>query len=316
MEQQLASYFAGEASDEEIKVIEEWRNESEENSRLFLEYKIAWAKSAKISPAKSALDLIGDDSSQGEQTTIPIWSQNWFRFAASIILVVGLTLTFYFTQNFEQTGPLTTVQKLNDGTKVTLYKNASFEVISMEQERRVKVDGKVFFDVARDESKPFIILTEEARVEVLGTSFLVDAEEEYTTEVIVESGLVSFTHNPETYKNVTTSIKLSKGEKGIITPRAKGIIKQNNRDENYLSWKTQILTFKNTSLSEVANKLQEVYGYEVEFEGNANISKCRLTAKYDRKTPEEIARLVAETFSFKYTVVPGDKIIFEGQGCQ
>lgn len=312
MEEILAKYFAQEATEEECRKVEEWRNHSVENSMLFLSYKKTWADTLKVEPERNILELLRDEPTK----VIPIWRRSWFKYAASIVLVIGATLAFYFNQNLliSNTTGLAKDVRLDDGTVVTLYKDAILEELSMGDERKVRVEGKVFFDVKEDKNRPFIILTEEARVEVLGTSFLVNSSEKYTTEVIVESGLVSFSHNPEKYKKASTYVRLAKGEKGIISPRAKGIIKQNNRDENYLAWKTQILTFKQNDLDYVAGVIEEVYGYKVEFE-NPKLTKCKLTARYNRKSPEEIAKLIANTFGISYVVTETNSIHFSGQEC-
>ncbi len=66
---------------------------------------------------------------------------------------------------------------LPDGTHVKL--NADSKIIVPSRfsgdRREVTLIGEAFFDVARDESKPFLINTENMKVEVLGTSFNVSA---------------------------------------------------------------------------------------------------------------------------------------------
>ena len=184
-----------------------------------------------------------------------------------------------------------------------------------EKERIVRIEGKAYFDIRRDTDRPFIIYTNEAKVEVLGTSFQVDASNPEVTEVIVESGVVAFSQNPDNYLGRTTSIKLTKGEKGIIKPDAKGIIKQKNRDANYLAWANQKLVFKGTKLSEVGDLIEEVYGYQVNF-SNKDIPNCKLTATYDKKSPKEVIKLISNTFGFTYEMTNDKVITFSGKACQ
>lgn len=315
MEELLAKYFTEEATEEECKQVEEWRNTSKENSEAFFSYKNVWASTTPVKPGTDIDELLSEAGSKTE--TIPLWRKSWFRYAASIILVVGVTLALYYGQDqiFSNTGALAREVRLDDGTVVTLYKDATLEEITMEQERKVRIKGKAFFDVKENKNKPFIILTPEAMIRVLGTSFLVNSSVEYTTEVVVESGLVSFAPNPENNKGITTSIKLSKGEKGIISPRARGIVKQNNRDENYLAWKTQILTFKEKDLAYVGSVIEEVYGYQVKF-SNQDLKTCKLTAKFNRKPPQDIAKLISETFGLEFVIKETKIIEFSGPACK
>ena len=63
------------------------------------------------------------------------------------------------------------------------------------------VSGDAYFDVARDEDKPFVVKTSSISVEVLGTAFSVSAGEE-TTQVLLERGSVRVL-SPENVSMVT-----------------------------------------------------------------------------------------------------------------
>jgi transmembrane sensor len=54
----------------------------------------------------------------------------------------------------------------------------NYEFDADEGVRRVALSGDAFFDVARDEARPFVIQGRMVEIEVLGTSFYVDAREE------------------------------------------------------------------------------------------------------------------------------------------
>ena len=312
MEQQLAKYFSGEASQSEIAEVLQCRVE---NSSDFLAYKRVWAGTHKSVPNSASLAaIIGKD---GNETVVVEMRPSWYRYAASVAIVIGAALGFYFlsdTSDFEATA-FTRMEELSDGTEVILYKNASMDVVSFEGTRKVKVDGRVYFDVEENPALPFVIETDEAIIEVLGTSFLVNAESLNTTEVVVESGVVAFSQNPNAKTGKITRIELRKGEKGLITPNAKGVIKQNNRDENYLAWADQELKFKKTELARVGDLLNDVYGYKIKF-GKDILSKCQLSASYKRKSPEEIIRLVAETFDFSYVINEDKTVLISGEGCK
>ena len=61
--------------------------------------------------------------------------------------------------------------------------------------REVSVKGKVFFDVKKDESKPFIVRVGNTKITVLGTSFSVESIKKGTTEIMVTSGIVEIQHS-------------------------------------------------------------------------------------------------------------------------
>ena len=63
-------------------------------------------------------------------------------------------------------------ETLADGSAVTLGADSMIEVVLSEGQRSVRLaKGEVFFDVARNPDRPFLIAAGDARVRVLGTSF-------------------------------------------------------------------------------------------------------------------------------------------------
>ncbi len=309
MEEKLARYFSKESSEEECRQIHEWRSASDKNASEFLRYKMIWATSNQNYRSPYKADQI---TSGG----IPFYRTNWFRYAASVILVLGLSLSFYYYSGYQFGfgSGMTEVVKLKDGSYVTLYKDATVTELAFSDDSRVvSMTGKAYFEVKGNKERSFVIYTDEAKIEVLGTSFLVDTEKEKTTEVVVETGVVTFSQNPENYKGRITAIKLEAGEKGMITPNARGLIKQNNRDANYLAWANYVLSFRAEELEEVARVVSEVYGFEVRFDNPAQ-ANCKLTATYKKKSPEQIANLLAETFGFTYEI-SGKVITLSGPGC-
>lgn len=313
MEELLAKFFAGETSEEEEEQVYAWRLESEENSRSFLKYKSVWAASTKTEIELPAVESSNDQPANMNSTTN---RSNILKIAAAAAILLIATISFILKWEdwtSYDTG-MVSIQRLDDGTKVYSYKESSVEIIDFSAaERRVSASGRVFFDVKEDAKRPFVIETPQAIVQVMGTSFQLTTEKEYTTEVIVESGRVNFMPNPKAQLAISTSILLNKGEKGIITPNAKGIIKQNNRDENYLAWQNLELTIQQKKLSEFSELLQEVYGYSLRF-SNANLANCMLSAKYQNKSPEQIAELLATTFNLTFEL--GDnEILLSGDSC-
>lgn len=319
MEELLVKYFSGEATEVESAQVVEWRGASKENAEEFLSYKKTWTlTSARVEVDQSILNgIIGD--STDELKIVPIWKQRSFQVAASVIVI--LCAVFYLLksdvedQPFGQVVAVKTTFELPDGSSVTVQKGGSIDLIDFSEVREVAITGKVYFDVERDESKAFLINTEGAIIKVLGTSFVVNANEhQHSTEVMVESGVVSLGQNPKTFGANSMEIRLNKGEMGIIQIGERGIKKKKISDANYLSWQNEIITFKNARLREVSNTLEDVYGLSIDFV-NPSLEKCSLTAKFNKKTADEVMNIIAETFQIEVTKT-GDKIVFDGEACQ
>ncbi len=321
MEELLAKYFSSEASQEEKAKVEQWRGESEENAKSFLNYKTVWIETNKKFDVNENIlhSIVGDEQQPQSIKVLPLWQQRSFQLAASVIVIMGLV--FYLVQSGPADQPYDQVlsQKTNfelpDGSEVTVQKGGSLSLGDFETMREVTITGKAYFDVERDENKEFIIHTSGADVKVLGTSFVVNTNaENLTTEVLVESGLVAFTQNEKYFGKRGMEIQLEKGEMGIIVVGERGIKKRKISDVNYLAWQNEVLTFNKSRMSDVSNVLEDVYGLDVAFE-NPALQGCYLTAKYNRKPAEEVVDLIAKTFNMTYEI-EADVVTFNGEGCQ
>ena len=73
--------------------------------------------------------------------------------------------------------------ELSDGTKVWLNSRTKIEypAVFADKERRIKLDGEAYFQVAQNIHKPFIVQTPKGNVEVLGTQFNVESYSDDST---------------------------------------------------------------------------------------------------------------------------------------
>ena len=316
MEELLAKYFAGETSVSETKEIEEWRSESKEHARIFFEAKKIWlAGSIKDSPKQRVFEEILSKQSP----SVPLFPKI-FKYAAALIIFAGLSFLVYnFLISPFGSGDMIVAEKtlstrLPDGSNITIQKGSSLQINDFDKSRSVELSGRAYFDIKEDPSRPFTIETESAKVQVVGTKFVVNSRDKLNTKVFVESGEVNLYQKPEAFNGSNMMVSLTSGESGELTVGTRGIRKKKVKDQNYLAWKTGFLSFRNTNMTDVANILQDTYGIEIEFE-NASIRLCRLTANYKEKTSEEVLEYIAETFDFTF-VQQDNKVVFSGQGCR
>lgn len=298
----MAKYFSGESTQDEIETIESWRNESSDNSKEYFEAKNIWISSQDIPAPDTA--ILEDILKEPEGKALRL---NWWKYAAAAVLVIGLIFAINL---MVQTGDNS--QTLADGSSITLHGESTIHSISINENiREVKLTGKAYFDINRDESRPFIIETENARVEVLGTSFVIDATDG-VTEVCVESGLVALIKPGERGKT-DLSVKLADGEIGMVNDSNSGIVKKNNTNANYLAWKTKSITFERASMAHVEAVLEDVYGIDIQFE-NSDLKNCNLTAKFKERRAKDAIEIIAKTFNLTFEM-KNDKVLLKGKGC-
>lgn len=141
---------------------------------------------------------------------------------------------------------------LPDGTEITL---APGSMLSYEEKspRNVSLEGKAFFDVARDEAIPFEISLDGAFVKVLGTEFLVDASQP-VKEVYVTDGRVFFARTSD-----SEGVTLTKDMMATLSEYDSVPVIAEKPDANVLAWQRGTFIFDNTPLRDVLKTLSEYY---------------------------------------------------------
>ena len=174
--------------------------------------------------------------------------------AAAATVVLGVFL-FVGGQKPVEILAMSDVQEvvLPDGTEIAL---APGSMLSYKEKapRAVKLDGKAYFEVARNEAVPFEVKADGAYVKVLGTKFLVDASGE-SKEVYVTEGKVLFARNSDSEGVVLTKdMQASLSESDDIPVIAEVA------DVNTLAWQRGTFIFDQTPLKDVLGCLSGYYG--------------------------------------------------------
>lgn len=230
------------------------------------------------------------------------------KYAASVILIVGISFFTYYFVTSDKTVEIAAKSEiiehtLPDGSVVTLNNESalSYSKNFKGNTRNVQFSGEAYFDIAKDPNKPFVIHANGSEIKVLGTEFNVRIKSAHT-EVTVTEGKVSLTDNSD-----KESIILIAGEKGEIHNGT--VIRSKNNDRNFLSWKTKELYFEQGEiLKDVISDLERTYKVNIEFSddiGSRMISKHEFTEK---DTLDFILDLFGTLHDFSYKK-ENDKII-------
>jgi len=235
-----------------------------------------------------------------------------FRMAAAVLIAALLLFSGYeaFKSPSSRLLTMVTLEKevmnpitLPDGTLVSLNSNSKFSYPNKfsGNTREVTIEGEAFFQVKPDKSKPFIIHAGNAQIQVLGTSFNVNAyPNAKQVEVIVETGRVQFSNkNPENLK--TNELILIQGDKGTLEYSSNSMIKMTNQNPNFIAWKTRNLIFKATPLSEVIEDLKKVYKVNIDITDPA-LNGLKLTAQYNDYKLDFILELIKSTFKSTFQI--------------
>jgi len=184
---------------------------------------------------------------------------------------------------------------LADGSVVTLNYGSS---LSYPDEfdgkyREVTLDGEGFFEVQPNPDKPFIIHAGKADIQVLGTSFNVNAyPQNGEVSVVVQTGRVQVSSNESPAEG--DKVVLIPGEKGVLALNDQVVQKSHNNDVNFLSWKTHSFSFSKTSLKDVIQQLDKVYRVQIST-ADPDMERLLLTARFDDRPVRFILEVIAMT---------------------
>ncbi len=331
----LARYVAGATTEDETRQVKEWLAQSANHEQELVRFEQVWETSAALKPSSDVnVDLAWKKvskrvhSPQSAGASVPLYHSksnhksqitihtffNW-RVAATVLITLGLGwLGYRFLQPIEKqaianvikTHKNTLEQTLPDGTKVFLNQNSTLTaaVDFNGDTRTVKLTGEAYFDVKRDETRPFIIKANGTEVRVLGTSFNVKAYDKRVS-VAVTSGKVQFS----TPKAKTLLVK---NESAAV--QADTIIKLPELNFNELAYRTRVFVFDKTNLGDVVASLREGYHADIQL-GSRHLANCRLTARFEKESLDATLTVIAETLNLK-VVRRGNSILLDGSGCE
>lgn len=186
--------------------------------------------------------------------------------------------------------------QFTDGSHVWLNAGSSvkYPVAFIGNERKVKITGEAYFEVAHDPSHPFVVSKGETSVTVLGTHFNVNAyddEDELKVTLLEGSVKVSAQGQSKTIKP---------GEQAVVGIRNLKLgIRKNVDVEEVMAWKTGKFQFNKATLPEIMRQVARWYDVDVQY--NSAMPKGYFHGDIDRNVPasQMLKILAASGVNFK-----------------
>jgi ferric-dicitrate binding protein FerR (iron transport regulator) len=306
-------------SPEERIELDVWRSQGPANERMYQDFHVlmesnpqwpvppdtdkAWATFVSHLPPQLAVHR--------QHMRIRYWLP---RVAA--VLLVALSIGYLVWPSSDRTDwstdatPLTL--SLKDGTDILLASGSSLQIDFPEAwrtERRVRLEGVAFFEVAKDKDRAFLIEAGDVLIRVFGTAFNVAARpEEDFIEIIVTRGSIGV-H----VEGGSEPIVLGAGD--VLRWDKSGGIKHQYRSttSNHLAWHDGILTFAATPLSEVCLDLSR--HFQVQIQVVATMASCPLTARFEDASLDEILETLMHTHELSVVSQPGGGVLLAGSSC-
>jgi len=140
--------------------------------------------------------------------------------------------------------------------------------------RAVTLIGEGFFEVVRDENKPFIVQTGSILTHVLGTSFNINSyQNQNALSISLVTGKVKVLKSQDNGLDTAYNslVVLSPGEKVSIEKGTLDVKVSHFDSDLETAWKDGILIFKNASHIELFDKLEKWYGVEISFSNQPEV---------------------------------------------
>lgn len=185
---------------------------------------------------------------------------------------------------------------LADGTKVWLNAASSIRFPSAfrDDHRVVEISGEAYFEVARDESRPFVVKVKDMRVEVLGTHFNVMA---YADEPSARTTLLE--GSVKVIKG-TVAVLLKPGQEALLDGQGKMRLIRNVNPYEAVAWKNNLFWFDSDNVQTVMTRLSRWYNVDIRIEGHI---PDLFTGSIPRDLPfSKVFEVLQKTGSIHYTM--------------
>lgn len=152
---------------------------------------------------------------------------------------------------------------LPDGTRVWLnaVSSITFPTAFAGKERRVAISGEAYFEVAKNQQKPFIVQQADVTVEVLGTSFDVNG---YGDDSALKTTLVE---GKIRVGRAGLASVLQPGQQAVIGKTTGGISVDPDPDmEAVLAWKNGDFAFKDADIGSIMRQVERWYDVDVVYD--------------------------------------------------
>jgi transmembrane sensor len=202
---------------------------------------------------------------------------------------------------------------LSDGTKVWLNAESSirYPAVFVGNDRTVEMSGEAYFEVAKNASKPFQVkINGKAEVEVLGTSFNVNA---YEDEPSIKTTLLE--------GSVSVAVAGGDGSGVVLKPDEQAQVAQVNPGketltvdkkpdvEQTVAWKNGRFAFRHADLQAVMRQLSRWYNVDVSYEGL--VPDMRFSGRIGSSLTLDQVLKVLTNSRVHYRIEPENKLIIQ-----
>ena len=223
---------------------------------------------------------------------------------------------------------------LPDGSQVWLnagsnldYNNSTFN----KDLREVSLNGEAYFDVTKNESKPFIIHTKKMDIKVVGTIFNVRSySDEKFAEAALLKGSIEVTLKDRDEKiilkpneKISVANEISKTDtkpekvttvrsKPVLAPQFEVIELKPNPTDNIIgeiAWTQNKLYFDDQTLEDIGHLIERWFGKKVTI-ANESLKTVRYRGNFENETMEEVLSSLKLSKPFNFRIGTDNVVLY------
>lgn len=252
----LARQDAGELDSAEEAEFRRWIDASTAHRVAFLRMKSLWTRADRLRLVAGggllASDLVDDRAEEEPAGLRPSWRRWRLPAGAATLAAAAAAAWLLLAGPQDYATPVGGFERipLADGSRVELNTNTAIGVSYGRRGRRIELDrGEAFFQVARDESRPFVVEAGEFRVTAVGTAFSV-RREGTGIELVVTEGVVRVDHSEG--PQIGPPLLVPAGRRVELEPTGPIVTRASDAQmEAELGWRDGVLVFADRPLREL-----------------------------------------------------------------
>ncbi|WP_186758686.1 FecR family protein [Echinicola salinicaeni] len=315
----LIKYLLQETDEMENKHIQQWIEADPDHQKQYQHIRLIWEKSLNA-PISDKIDVeeVWEDFKNRRSQKRPFLGKQfflaqWYKVAAVFILVFVTSFLVYsnlmapdnqFISNLSlESRNKSLSHTIFDGSTITLNKDSklTFNQSIINPFRKAElIEGEAFFEVERNESRPFEVNVGAAKITVLGTSFNVKKHNEQI-EVILKSGSVQVDFEGEAHIIKPGDKLFIDGLKGLLT------ITQVD-DQLYNYYVGDYFKAHETPLWRVVEVLNQAYNSNIVI-ANEHLRNLPLTTTFSNDSLENNLEVLKATFGLTIVREPNRIVI-------
>lgn len=188
--------------------------------------------------------------------------------------------------------------QLSDGTRIWLNAKTTLRFPSsfLADNRTVYLEGEAYFEVVKDATRQFRIVTGESEIKVYGTSFNIRAypAESVQATTLVE-GSVAVKFNNREYM-------LSPGQQARVEADSRSVDVVSVAPSVYCSWHKGYFIFENSTLEKILNQLEDWYCVDFVYT-DQSLRHLHFTGDLERYSDiNDILSMISLTTNVEFTV--------------